>query len=48
VKNLETAMARQPKNPFHPGEILLEEFLDPVGATQTASAEKIGWIKRPG
>ena len=38
-------MARQPKNPFHPGEILLEEFLAPKGATQVAFAEKIGWTK---
>ena len=38
-------MARQPKNPFHPGEILLEEFLEPTGATQVAFAEKIGWTK---
>jgi antitoxin HigA-1 len=39
------AMARQPKNPFHPGEILLEEFLEPEGVTQAALAEKIGWTK---
>jgi len=38
-------MARQPKNPFHPGEILLEEFLGPKGVTQAAFAEKIGWTK---
>jgi addiction module HigA family antidote len=38
-------MARQPKNPFHPGEILLEEFLEPKGSTQAAFAEKIGWTK---
>jgi addiction module HigA family antidote len=38
-------MARQPKNPFHPGEILLEEFLEPKGVTQAAFAEKIGWTK---
>ncbi len=38
-------MARQPKNPFHPGEILLEEFLAPKGVTQVAFAEKIGWTK---
>ncbi len=38
-------MARQPKNPFHPGEILLEEFLEPEGATQAAFAEEIGWPK---
>jgi addiction module HigA family antidote len=34
---------RRPKNPFHPGEILLEEFLKPAGITQTAFARKIGW-----
>ena len=38
-------MARQPKNPFHPGEILLEEFLQPAGLTQAAFAEQIGWTK---
>jgi antitoxin HigA-1 len=38
-------MARQPKNPFHPGEILLEEFLLPMGITQTAFAERIGWTR---
>ena len=36
-------MARQPKNPFHPGEILLEEFLEPAGMTQSALAERLGW-----
>ena len=34
---------KQPKNPFHPGEILLEEFLRPSGTTQTAFARKLGW-----
>jgi addiction module HigA family antidote len=38
-------MAKQPKNPFHPGEILLEEFLQPEGVTQAAFAEKIGWTR---
>ena len=38
-------MARQPKNPVHPGEILLEEFLAPEGITQSAFAEKIGWTR---
>ena len=38
-------MARQPKNPFHPGEILLEEFLEPVNMTQTAFAGIIGWTR---
>lgn len=36
-------MARQPRNPFHPGEILLEEFLQPEGITQAAFAEELGW-----
>ena len=38
-------MAKQPKNAFHPGEILLEEFLEPLGMSQAAFAEKIGWTK---
>jgi len=38
-------MAKQPKNPFHPGEILLEEFLEPMKITQTAFAEKLNWTK---
>jgi len=36
---------RQPRNPFHPGEILLEEFLEPSGITQVAFAEKLGWTR---
>jgi antitoxin HigA-1 len=36
---------KQPKNPFHPGEILLEEFLEPMGMSQAAFAEKLGWTK---
>lgn len=38
-------MTRQPKNPFHPGEILLEEFLEPAGMTQAAFAENVGWTR---
>lgn len=38
-------MTRQPKNPFHPGEILGEEFLEPGGHTQAGFAEEIGWTK---
>ena len=34
-----------PTNPFHPGEILLEEFLQPAGMTQTALAKKLGWTR---
>lgn len=33
------------KNPFHPGEILLEEFLKPADTTQTAFAKKIDWTR---
>ena len=36
---------RQPTNPFHPGEILLEEFLEPAGISQATFAEKLGWTK---
>lgn len=36
---------RQPKNPFHPGEILLEEFLQPAGITQMAFAKKLNWTR---
>ena len=36
-------MARQPGNPFHPGEILREEFLEAGGITQAALAAKLGW-----
>ena len=36
---------KPPTNPFHPGEILLEEFLAPEGVTQAAFAEKIGWTR---
>ncbi len=35
----------QPVNPFHPGAILLEEFLQPGKITQTAIARKIGWTR---
>lgn len=38
-------MTRQPENPFHPGEILLEEFLEPAGLTQTAFAKQVGWTR---
>ena len=33
------------KNPFHPGEILSEEFLKPADTTQTAFAKKVGWTR---
>lgn len=35
----------QPVNPFHPGEILLEEFLQPGKITQAAFARRVGWTK---
>jgi plasmid maintenance system antidote protein VapI len=34
---------RPPTNPFHPGEVLREEFLHPAGITQTAFARQLGW-----
>lgn len=33
------------KNPIHAGEILIEEFLVPMGETQAAFADKLGWTK---
>lgn len=36
---------REPTHPFHPGEILLEEFLQPMRMTQAAFAEKLGWTR---
>ena len=38
-------MDTQPENPFHPGEMLLEEFLKPMGMSQAAFAQKIGWSR---
>jgi antitoxin HigA-1 len=36
---------RPPKNPIHPGQILLEEFLVPAGETQSAFAVRLGWTR---
>jgi addiction module HigA family antidote len=36
---------KQPPNPFHPGEILLEEFLAPGNISQADFARRIGWTK---
>lgn len=33
-------------SPFHPGEILFEEFLNPLQLSQRAFAEKINWSPR--
>ncbi len=33
-------------NPFHPGELLLEEFLQPKKLTQLAFAKRVGWSPR--
>ena len=33
----------KPRNPIHPGEMLLEEFLRPAGASQRQLAAKLGW-----
>jgi len=30
--------------PTHPGEMLLEEFLKPLGISQTALARHLGWL----
>jgi addiction module HigA family antidote len=36
---------RAPKNPFHPGEMLLEEFMQPNEWTQVHVADELGWTK---
>ncbi|KYG63663.1 hypothetical protein AZI86_12600 [Bdellovibrio bacteriovorus] len=33
------------KNPFHPGKVLLEEFLIPQELTQAQFADDVGWTK---
>lgn len=33
-------------NPFHPGEILFEEFLEPKGVSQREFARKMKWAPR--
>ncbi len=35
-------MARKNLSPVHPGEVLAEDFLKPLGITQTRLAEHIG------
>jgi len=34
-----------PTNPFHPGEVLLEEFLTPGNVSQAVFAERLGWTR---
>ncbi len=36
---------KKTKKPIYPGEILLEEFLEPMELTQAAFADKLGWTK---
>ena len=36
---------RQPKNPFNPGDFLLEEFLKPAGITQAEFSKRLGWTR---
>ena len=38
---------KQPQNPFHPGEILLEDFLGPDGITRAEFAARLGWTRTP-
>ncbi len=35
----------QPVNPFHPGEVLLGEFLVPGNVTQAEFAKRLGWTR---
>lgn len=36
-------MASSKKPPLHPGQILLEDFLEPLGLSQKEFAEHLGW-----
>jgi addiction module HigA family antidote len=36
---------REPSHPFHPGEILFEEFLAPAGISQVSFARTVGWTR---
>jgi len=36
-------MLPKKRAPTHPGEMLLREFLEPLGLTQTAFAQHVGW-----
>jgi antitoxin HigA-1 len=36
---------KAPVNPFHPGEMLLEEFIEPNNWTQAYLADELGWTK---
>ena len=45
VLDMAKSNTAQPTNPFHPGEILLEEFLQQGKITQAAFARRIGWTK---
>lgn len=36
-------MLPKKRPPTHPGEMLLEEFLEPMGITQKQFAEHLGW-----
>ncbi len=33
------------QNPFHPGEILIQEFLIPAGISQLTFAKKLKWTR---
>ena len=35
----------KPRNPIHPGEMLLEEFLRPTGTSQRQFAARLGWTR---
>jgi hypothetical protein len=37
--------SKLPTNPFHPGGVLLEEFLRPGDISQSAFAERLGWTR---
>ncbi len=42
LQDLTLSLTLSPQNPFHPGEMLLEEFLEPAGINQSQFALKLG------
>lgn len=40
---MRTGKIMRPRRPVHPGEMLFEEFLRPVGVSQRQFAAKLGW-----
>lgn len=38
-----TGKPMRPKNPIHPGEMILKEYLEPLTRSQRSFAKQLGW-----